>query len=120
MQNFYIDADNNNFEVKDTSNILSKSSLVEAFGKIFPKAFIIVRGENMTRKYRRMSTETHKCRFEDTYYEKGGFQKFDDMIAEKNSLSSIAKHFGFTRQYASLCFQNIYGMKYEEYLKKCK
>jgi len=42
------------------------------------------------------------ARFDKRYKEKGGYQKFQQMLAEGRTLDAIGRAFGFTRQYASL------------------
>ena len=55
----------------------------------------------------------------DLKYGAGALNTFKTMIENRDvSLSSLARHFGFSRQYASLVFKEIYGCQYRDIYKK--
>ena len=52
-------------------------------------------------------------------YGKGAVERFKKIIEDpKNSLSDVARHFGFSRQYAWQVYRKIYGCPYTEAYKR--
>ncbi len=55
----------------------------------------------------------------DHIYGFGAVSKFKKMIEEtENSLSDVARHFGFSREYARQVYEKIYGVTYTEARKR--
>lgn len=51
-------------------------------------------------------------KFNEKYDKKGGIERFILMVEEKATLQEIARHFGFSREYARQIYKKLYKKPY--------
>lgn len=66
----------------------------------------------------KMSLEKKIERFNEKYKDKGGFDKFMELVNDLATLDKIGKYFGFSRQNAAGLYKSFFNKKYGEIQRK--